>query len=157
MASAYYSNTQHIDFESVLAMDDPGMVSMFQALMASGLEGFLGCPAVIYEAALVDFFENASVRDGVIISTVAGQLVEISEEWSIVSMSGEPVSLSGKKSQMKIEYRLLCDIMAKPISVKEGSFNSITVEKFSMLTAVVLNLFETCACVLLKCDAMLSA
>ncbi|KZV34528.1 pentatricopeptide repeat-containing protein-like [Dorcoceras hygrometricum] len=59
MASAYYSNTQHIDFESVLAMDDP----------------------VIYEAVLVDFFENASVRDGVIISTVAGQLVEISEEW----------------------------------------------------------------------------
>ncbi|KZV32512.1 hypothetical protein F511_43747 [Dorcoceras hygrometricum] len=164
MASAYYSNTQHIDFESVLAMDDPGMVSMFQALMASGLEGFLGCPTVIYEAALVDFFENASVRYGVIISTVAGQLVEISEEWfaesfdlpvdglselseipkdvvfdarSIVSMSGEPVSLFGKKSKMKIEYRLLCDIMAKSISVKEGSFNSITVEKFSMLTAVV--------------------
>ncbi|KZV26960.1 hypothetical protein F511_37124 [Dorcoceras hygrometricum] len=130
MASAYYSNTQHIDFESVLAMDDPGMVSMFQDLM----------------------------------STVAGQLVEISEEWfeesfdlpvdglselseipkdvvfdarSIVSMSGEPVSLSGKKSQMKIEYCLLCDIMAKSISVKAGSFNAITVEKFSMLTAVV--------------------
>ncbi|KZV58705.1 hypothetical protein F511_28794 [Dorcoceras hygrometricum] len=52
-------------------------------------------------------------------------------------MSGEPVSLSGKKSQMKIEYRLLCDIMAKSISVKAGSFNAITVEKFSMLTAVV--------------------
>ncbi|KZV19161.1 dystroglycan-like [Dorcoceras hygrometricum] len=145
-------------------MDDPGMVSMFQAIMASGLEGFLGCPAVIYEAALVDFFENTSVRYGVIISTVAGQLVEISEEWfeesfdlpvdgladlseipknvvfdakSIVSMSGEPVSLSGKKGQMKIEYRLLCDIMAKSISVKLGSFNAITVEKFSMLTAVV--------------------
>ncbi|KZV53982.1 hypothetical protein F511_40018 [Dorcoceras hygrometricum] len=140
------------------------MVSMFQAIMASGLEGFLGCPAVIYEAALVDFFENASVRDGVLISTVAGQLVEISEEWfaesfdlpvdgladlseipkdvvfdarSIVSMSGEPVSLSGKKSQMKVEYRLLCDIMAKSISVKAGSFNAITVEKFSMETAVV--------------------
>ncbi|KZV24453.1 hypothetical protein F511_17240 [Dorcoceras hygrometricum] len=164
MASAYYSNTQHIDFESVLAMDDPVMVSMFQAIMASGLDGFQGCPAVIYEDPLVDFFKNASVRDGVIISTVAGQLVEISEEWfaesfdlpvdgladlseipkdvvfdarSIVSMSGEPVSLSGKKSQLKIEYRLLCDIMAKSISVKAGSFNAITVEKFSMLTAVV--------------------
>ncbi|KZV34654.1 hypothetical protein F511_12457 [Dorcoceras hygrometricum] len=170
MASAYYSKTQHIDFESVLAMDDPGMVSMFQAIMASGLEGFLGCPAVIYEAALVDFFENASVRDDVIISIVAGQLVEISEEWfaesfdlpvdgladlseipkdvvfdarSIVSMSGEPVSLSGKKSQLKIEYRLLCDIMAKSISVKAGSFNAITVEKFTMLTAVVYGVMQT--------------
>ncbi|KZV58730.1 hypothetical protein F511_18484 [Dorcoceras hygrometricum] len=81
MASSFYSNTHHIDFASVLAMNDPGMVSMFQALIASGLEGFLGCTAVVYETALVDFFENASVSDGVIISTVAGQLVEISEEW----------------------------------------------------------------------------
>ncbi|KZV19906.1 hypothetical protein F511_27981 [Dorcoceras hygrometricum] len=148
MASAFYSNSQHVDFDSVLGMDDQGMVSMFQALMASGLAGFLGCPAVIYEDALVDFFENASVREGVIISTVAGQLVEISEEWfaesfelpvdglgdlseipkdvifdarSIVSLSGEPISLSGRKNQMKFEFRLLCDIMAKAISVKAGS------------------------------------
>ncbi|KZV16164.1 hypothetical protein F511_44219 [Dorcoceras hygrometricum] len=81
MASSFYSNTQHIDFEYVLAMDYPGMVSMFQDIFAYGLEGFLGCPVVIYEAVLVDFFENVSVRDGVLISTVAGQLVEISEEW----------------------------------------------------------------------------
>ncbi|KZV41344.1 hypothetical protein F511_37992 [Dorcoceras hygrometricum] len=164
MASSFYSNSQHVDFDSVLAMDDQGMVSMFQGLMASGLAGFLGCPAVIYETALIDFFENASVRDGVIISTVAGQLVEISEEWfaesfdlpvgglgdlsaipkdvifdavSIVSLSGEPVSLSGGKNQTKIEFRLLCDIMAKAISVKAGSFNAITVEKFSLMTAIV--------------------
>ncbi|KZV43761.1 dystroglycan-like [Dorcoceras hygrometricum] len=164
MAASFYSNTQLIDFDSVLAMDDPGMVSMFQAIKASGLEGFMGCPTVIFEAALVDFFTNASVRDGVLISIVAGQLVEIYEEWfaesfdlpmdglselseipkyvvfdarSIVYMSGEPMSLSGKKGQMKVEYRLLCDIMAKSISVKAGSFNAITVEKFSMVIAVV--------------------
>ncbi|KZV24201.1 hypothetical protein F511_09145 [Dorcoceras hygrometricum] len=140
------------------------MVSMFEALMASGLRGFLGCPAVVYEDALVDFFENASVRNGVIISTVGGQLVEISEERfaesfelpvdglgslsempkdvifdarSIVSVSGEPISLSGRKNQMKMPFRLLCDIVAKAISVKAGSFNAITVEKFSLLTAVV--------------------
>ncbi|KZV36133.1 hypothetical protein F511_28629 [Dorcoceras hygrometricum] len=65
MASSFYRNSQHIYFDSVLTMDDQGMVSMFQALMASGLAGFLGCPAVICEAALVDFFENASVREGV--------------------------------------------------------------------------------------------
>ncbi|KZV55214.1 structural maintenance of chromosomes protein 2-1-like [Dorcoceras hygrometricum] len=56
---------------------------------------------------------------------------------SIVSLTGEPVTLSGLKSQMKMHYRLLCDIMAKSISVKAGSFNAITVEKFSLLTAVV--------------------
>ncbi|KZV18474.1 dystroglycan-like [Dorcoceras hygrometricum] len=164
MASSLYSNAQHVDFESVLSMDDPGMVSMFEALMASGLRGFLGCPAVVYEAALVDFFENASVRSGVVISTVGGQFVEISEELfaesfelpvdglgdlsempkdeifyarSIVSLSGEPINLSGRKNQMKMHFHLLCDIVAKAISVKAGSFNAITVEKFSLITAVV--------------------
>ncbi|KZV58664.1 hypothetical protein F511_42073 [Dorcoceras hygrometricum] len=164
MASSFYSNAQHVDFESVLGMDDPGMVSMFEALMASGLRGFLGCPAIVYEDALVDFFENASVRNGVVFSTVGGQLVEISEKLfaetfelpidglgdlsempkdaifyarSIVSLSGEPINLSGRKNQMKMPFRLLCDIVAKAISVKAGSFNAITVEKFSLITAVV--------------------
>ncbi|KZV58002.1 hypothetical protein F511_44015 [Dorcoceras hygrometricum] len=164
MASSLYSNAQHVDFESVLGMDDPGMVSMFEALMASGLRGFLGCPAIVYEDALVDFFENASVRSGVVISTVGGQFVEISEKLfaetfelpidglgdlsempkdaifdarSIVSFSGEPISLSGRKNQMKMPFRLLCDIVAKAISVKAGSFNAITIEKFSLLTVVV--------------------
>ncbi|KZV40645.1 hypothetical protein F511_31218 [Dorcoceras hygrometricum] len=164
MASSLYSNAQHVDFDSVLAMDDPGMVSMFEALEAFGLRGFLGCPAVVYEDALVDFFENASVRNGVVFSTVGGQIVKISEELfaesfelpveglgdlseipkdaifdarSIVSLSGEQINLSGRKNQMKMPYRLLCDIVAKAISVKAGSFNAITVEKFSLMTAVV--------------------
>ncbi|KZV38962.1 hypothetical protein F511_30019 [Dorcoceras hygrometricum] len=164
MASSLYSNAQHVDFDSVLAMDDPGMVSMFEALMASGLRGFLGCPAVVYEDALVDFFENASVRNGVVFSTVGGQIVKISEKLftesfdlpvdglgdlsempkdaifdarSIVSLSGEKINLSGRKNQVKMPFRLLCDIVAKTISVKAGSFNAITVEKFSLMTAVV--------------------
>ncbi|KZV54095.1 dystroglycan-like [Dorcoceras hygrometricum] len=164
MASSLYSNAQHIDFDSVLAMDDPGMVSMFEALEASGLRGFLGCPAIVYEDALVDFFENASVRNGVVFSTIDGQIVQITEKLfaesfelpveglgdlsempkdaifdarSIVSMTGEQINLSGRKNQMKMPYRLLCDIVAKAISIKAGSFNAITVEKFSLMTVVV--------------------
>ncbi|KZV36715.1 dystroglycan-like [Dorcoceras hygrometricum] len=128
MASSYYTNTLHVSFETVLAMDNPGMVSMFKALTASGLLGFLGCPAVIYEAALIDFFENALVWDGVVISTVAGKLVEISEELfaetfelpvkgltnlseipmdlvfdvkSIVSLTGEPTEASPDEHPVK--------------------------------------------------------
>ncbi|KZV44060.1 hypothetical protein F511_26910 [Dorcoceras hygrometricum] len=56
---------------------------------------------------------------------------------SIVSLSGEQINLSGRKNQMKMPYRLLCDIVAKAISVKAGSFNAITVEKFSLMMAVV--------------------
>ncbi|KZV35446.1 hypothetical protein F511_22662 [Dorcoceras hygrometricum] len=164
MAASFYSNSVHVEFDSVLALDEPGMVSMFQALVASGLQGFLGCSPVVYEEALVEFFANGRVRDGLVVSSVDGVIVEISEQLfaetfelsvdglrdlsempkdaifdarSIVSLSGEPISLSGRKNQMKLEYRLLCDIMAKAISVKAGSFNAITVEKFSLMTAVV--------------------
>ncbi|KZV49665.1 hypothetical protein F511_23776 [Dorcoceras hygrometricum] len=164
MAASFYSNAIHVDFDSILAMDEPGMVSMFQALVASGLQGFLGCSAVVYEEALVEFFANGRVRDGLVVSSVDGVIVEISEELfaetfelpvdglgdlsempkdvifdarSIVSLSGEPISLSGRKNQMKFEFRLLCDIVAKAIYVKAGSFNAITVEKFSLTTAVV--------------------
>ncbi|KZT76534.1 hypothetical protein F511_46442 [Dorcoceras hygrometricum] len=140
MASSLFTNTLHVCFDSVLAMDNPGMVSMFEALMASGLSGFLGCPAVLYEDALTDFFLNGYVRDGKVVSTIRGKQVEISEELfastfelpvdgltdlseipkdivfdarSIFSLFGEQVSTSGKKREMKFEFRLLSDILAK--------------------------------------------
>ncbi|KZV55749.1 FRIGIDA-like protein 5 [Dorcoceras hygrometricum] len=40
MASSLYSNAQHVDFESVLGMDDPGMVSMLKLLWPPALEVF---------------------------------------------------------------------------------------------------------------------
>ncbi|KZV27796.1 hypothetical protein F511_40180 [Dorcoceras hygrometricum] len=44
------------------------------------LKEFLGCPAVFYEAALTDFFTNGSVReDGMVVSTIRGTNIEISE------------------------------------------------------------------------------
>ncbi|KZV15782.1 hypothetical protein F511_01998 [Dorcoceras hygrometricum] len=158
MASSYYTNTLHVNFETVLAMDDPGMVSMFQALMASGLEGFLGCPVVIYEAALVDLrmFQSEMVWLSVqcmglqwmFAETFELQLEGLSElseipkdlvfdTRSIVSLSGEPVSTSGKKKEMKTEFRLLCDNLAKKISVKAGSFDARSMEKFLMLTVII--------------------
>ncbi|KZV49644.1 hypothetical protein F511_08965 [Dorcoceras hygrometricum] len=115
-----------------------GMVSMFEALEASGLRGFLGCPAIVYEDALVDFFENASVRNEVVFSIVDGQIVKISEKLFAESFE-LPVEdqLIGQEESDEMPYRLLCDIVAKAISVKAGSFNAITVEKFSLMTAVV--------------------
>ncbi|KZV35869.1 hypothetical protein F511_36270 [Dorcoceras hygrometricum] len=163
MASSLFVNTVHICFDSVLAIDNQGMVAMFESLVATGLKGFLGFPAVLHEAALLEFFENGSVRDGLVVSTVNCVLVEISEQLlaekfelpveglsdlseiskdlvvdarSIVSLTGEPVSMSGKKKEMKIEFRLLCDIMAKTISIKAGSFDAITKEKFLMIAGI---------------------
>ncbi|KZV39565.1 hypothetical protein F511_30090 [Dorcoceras hygrometricum] len=134
MAASFYSNSVHVDFDSVLALDEPGMVSMFQALVASGLQGFLGCSPVVYEEALVEFFANGRVRDGLVVSSVDGVIVEISEELFAETFE---LPVDGRKNQMQMPFRLLCDIVAKAISVKAGSFNAITVEKFLLLTAVV--------------------
>ncbi|KZV56230.1 golgin candidate 5 [Dorcoceras hygrometricum] len=54
-------------------------VAMFETLITTGLKNFLGCPVVFYEAALTEFFKNGSVRDGLVVSTVNGVTVEISE------------------------------------------------------------------------------
>ncbi|KZV53098.1 hypothetical protein F511_24517 [Dorcoceras hygrometricum] len=59
MASSLISNTNQVHFASVLAMDNAGMVDMFEALVASGLNGFLGCMSDIFETALVEFYQNA--------------------------------------------------------------------------------------------------
>ncbi|KZV46104.1 hypothetical protein F511_31538 [Dorcoceras hygrometricum] len=67
MESSLISYTVHVLFDSVLAMDHEGIVAMFEALVASGLKEFLGCLAVLYEAALIEFFQNGSVRDGMVV------------------------------------------------------------------------------------------
>ncbi|KZV44688.1 Tousled-like kinase [Dorcoceras hygrometricum] len=52
MASSLISRSHHIDFDSVFRFDD---------------------------AALIEFFENGSVRDGMVVSTISGTAVEIRE------------------------------------------------------------------------------
>ncbi|KZV47827.1 hypothetical protein F511_39902 [Dorcoceras hygrometricum] len=135
-------------FDLVLGMEHEGMVAMFESLVPSGLSGFLGCSSAIYEAALVEFFHNASVRDGNVISKVQGKPVAISEELfagtfelplegltdlhevpkdlvfegrSVFSYDGKQLSTSCKKREMTFEFRLWNDILAKSVTVKAGS------------------------------------
>ncbi|KZV58336.1 hypothetical protein F511_34165 [Dorcoceras hygrometricum] len=62
-------------------MEDTDLVQMFESLIATGLKNFLGCPAVFNEDALTEFFANSYViEDGLVVSTVNGVSVEISEE-----------------------------------------------------------------------------
>ncbi|KZV15818.1 splicing factor 3B subunit 1 [Dorcoceras hygrometricum] len=80
MASALINNASQIYFDYVFGMDNEGMVKMFKTLESSGLKGFLGCSSAIYEAALVEFFQNASVKDDKVVSTVQGKSVEFTKE-----------------------------------------------------------------------------
>ncbi|KZV50808.1 hypothetical protein F511_07206 [Dorcoceras hygrometricum] len=164
MAPLFIANAHQVKFESVLAIpDNEGMLNMFRALEASGLRGFLGCQSVLYELELEQFFDTALVKDGDITGAVSGKFFSISQSRfaevfelpterlvdfsevpknlvydarSIFSKSGEPVSTYGKNKLMKYEYRLLNDILDKAITVKAGSFDAVTNERFLMMTAI---------------------
>ncbi|KZV29081.1 hypothetical protein F511_30076 [Dorcoceras hygrometricum] len=141
MASALINNTIQVYFASVLGMEHEGMVSMFEALLAFGLSGFLGCSSAIYEAALVEFFQNASVRDGMLPLEGLTDLHEVpqdlvSEARRAFSYDDKLLSTYCKKREMEFEFRLLNDILAKSMIVKAGSFNVVTHERFLMMSDI---------------------
>ncbi|KZV50113.1 hypothetical protein F511_16506 [Dorcoceras hygrometricum] len=164
MASSLISSSHHVYFDSVFGMDDAALVQMFESLIETGLKEFLGCPAVFYEAALTEFFTNGSVReDGMVVSTIRGTTIEISDSLfatafdlptegltdlsdvpmnlvfdarSLFSDSKEQVSISCLKKELKIQYRLLHDTLAKTIYVKAGSFDAVTRDRFMLMPAI---------------------
>ncbi|KZV54753.1 splicing factor 3B subunit 1-like [Dorcoceras hygrometricum] len=136
MASALINNTVQVLFASVLAL---------------------------FENSLVEFYHNASVRDGMVVSTVQGKPVVISEELfastfelplqgltdlhevpqdlflearRAFSHDGKLKRTSCKKREMVVEFRLLNDILAKSVTVKAGSFDVVTHERFLMMSAL---------------------
>ncbi|KZT76399.1 hypothetical protein F511_46576 [Dorcoceras hygrometricum] len=109
---------------------------MFKALESSGLRGFFGCSAAVYEKDLVTFFENGTVRGNTVVSTVKGVTVNISEDQRAFSESGEPIKASCKNKEMKVEFRLLNDILAKAITAKAGSFDAVTQESFRLMAVI---------------------
>ncbi|KZV42394.1 hypothetical protein F511_25825 [Dorcoceras hygrometricum] len=58
---------------------------------------------------------------------------------SLFSESKEKVSISCLKKEMKIQYRLLSDILAKTLYVKAGSFDAVTRDRFMLMTAITCN------------------
>ncbi|KZV58413.1 hypothetical protein F511_14769 [Dorcoceras hygrometricum] len=136
MTSSLVSNTKQIHFSSVLSMDNSEMVAMFEALVGSCLNGFLGW-SDIFETALIEFHENASVRDGKVVSTVEGTLVEISEDFFAQTLQ-LPVEglIDINERELKIEYRILSDIVEKSITMKAGSFDAVTHERFLLMSSI---------------------
>ncbi|KZV41925.1 hypothetical protein F511_29153 [Dorcoceras hygrometricum] len=133
-------NTLHVNFESVLAMDHSGMVSMFKTLETTGLKGFLTATGSVYEAAVGKFFAIAKVIAGLIVTSVANRKLALSKEMfaetfglptegmvgfldipketlsevrSLFSGSDVPFRVPIKKKETKIEFILLNDIVAK--------------------------------------------
>ncbi|KZV36040.1 zinc finger protein CONSTANS-LIKE 5-like [Dorcoceras hygrometricum] len=160
MAASFISNDLQVNFDSVLGFsENEGMVNVFKSLESTGLHGLLGYPFVLYEDDLVSFFANSVVKDDEstglhgllgypfvlyeddLVSFFANSVVKDDEDLiydarSIFSMSGEPVKTSCKKREMKYEFRLLNDILAKSVTVKARSFDDVTHERFLLMTAI---------------------
>ncbi|KZV24114.1 hypothetical protein F511_07238 [Dorcoceras hygrometricum] len=164
MAFVFITNALQVNFDSILGIqDNEGMVNMFRAPEASGLRGFLGCPSILYEQELEQFFDTAIFQDGDITCAVSGKYVAIYEDRfarvfnlptdgltdlfevpnhlvlqsrTVFSRSEKPVQYSCKKRLLKYEFRLLNDILAKSITVKAGSFDAVTHERFLMMTDI---------------------
>ncbi|KZV52027.1 hypothetical protein F511_10247 [Dorcoceras hygrometricum] len=118
----------NVDFESVLAMEHSGMVDMFRTLEDTELQGFLNATHSVYEAAVVEFFANTKV--------IAGTIETVIEMRGRFSGSDVPFRAPSKKKEMKMEFRMLHDIMAKALCAKAGFFDMVTSEKFDLMVAI---------------------
>ncbi|KZV39426.1 hypothetical protein F511_24130 [Dorcoceras hygrometricum] len=135
MASSLISSSHHIDFDSVFSMEDASLAPVFESLIIMGLKEFLGCPAIFYEAALTEFFANGSVRDGVVVSTIGGTAVEISE--SVFAATFELPS-EGLTDLSDVPKNLVFDARSLFSDSKEqaGSFDAVTRDRFMLMTAI---------------------
>ncbi|KZV49668.1 hypothetical protein F511_24136 [Dorcoceras hygrometricum] len=132
MASSFFVNALQVDFEFVLAMEHTGMV------VAGTVISFVANRKL---ALMKDVFAEAF---GLLIEVMASFL-DIPTQ-TVVDMrsrfSGSVVPIRGpnKKKEMKMEYHLLHDIVAKALCAKAGSFDMVTGEKFDQMVAITAEL-----------------
>ncbi|KZV38359.1 hypothetical protein F511_16026 [Dorcoceras hygrometricum] len=135
MASSLISRSHHIDFDSVFRFDDAGIVQMFESLVATGLMEFLGCPAIFHEHALIEFFANGSVRDGMVVSTIGGMAVEISES---VFATAFGLPTEGLTDLSEVPKNLLSEAQSLFSASEKGAgfFDAVTRDRFLLMKAI---------------------
>ncbi|KZV32277.1 hypothetical protein F511_22628 [Dorcoceras hygrometricum] len=163
MAASLSVNDLKVDFAHVLSMEHSRMEKMFKSLEKKVLKGFLGVNCSVFEGAVIEFFANAKVITGTIVSFVANRKMVVTKDVFVeafglptegmvsfidlpaqavaemrmrFSDSGVPFRAPNKKNEMKVEYRLLHDIVAKALCAKAGSFDVVTSEKFDLMVAI---------------------
>ncbi|KZV40212.1 hypothetical protein F511_27598 [Dorcoceras hygrometricum] len=163
MASSLFVNALQVEFQSVLAMKHTEISLMFKSLVDTGFEGFFAATGSVYEDVVVEFFVNAKVIAKTIVSFVAIRKLilkkdifaesfglptegmtrfldfpkkKVDEMRIRFSASAVPFRASSKKREMKIEYRLLHDIVSKALCAKAISFDMVTSEKLNFMIAI---------------------
>ncbi|KZV55019.1 hypothetical protein F511_34594 [Dorcoceras hygrometricum] len=83
----------------------------------------------MYENVVVEFFANAKV--------IAGTVETVVEMRDRLSGYDVPFRTPSKKKEIKIEFRLLHDVVAKELCAKAWSFDIVTSEKFNFMVAII--------------------
>ncbi|KZV14086.1 hypothetical protein F511_44456 [Dorcoceras hygrometricum] len=104
--------------------ENDGMVNMFRALEATGLRGFLGCPSVLYEQELEQFFDTAMVQDGDITCAVSRKYVVISEDRFLMMTA---IHFGVKINWSKILFEVLKEMADRTIKRAKGFVAQICV------------------------------
>ncbi|KZV14308.1 hypothetical protein F511_19451 [Dorcoceras hygrometricum] len=175
MVASFFVNTLQVNFESVITMEHTGMARLFNSLEDTGLKGFLEASNSVYEGVVTEFSLNAKVIVGTIVIFIANRkmvitkdmfttafgfptegiigFLDISKEtvvemWRQFSGSDVPFRAPSNKKEMKMEFRLLHNIVAKALCAKAGSFDMVTSEKFDLMVDITAGLKVNCAHIL---------
>ncbi|KZV18581.1 hypothetical protein F511_42280 [Dorcoceras hygrometricum] len=137
MVAYFFVNAMQVDFASVLAMEHTGMIRMFKSLEETGPMGFMEASRSVYEGAVFEFFGNTTIIAGTIVSFVANRKLVVTKDMfaEAFGLPTEGLVAPNKKKEMKMQYRLLHDIVAKALCAKSGSFDVVTSEKFDLMVA----------------------
>ncbi|KZV39263.1 zinc finger CCCH domain-containing protein 64-like [Dorcoceras hygrometricum] len=79
MAASFFVNAMQVNFISVLTMENSGMVRIFKSLEGTRLKGFWRHDSV-NESAVVEFFANAKVIAGTIISFIDNRKLALAKD-----------------------------------------------------------------------------
>lgn len=160
---AFNANALIFDFEAIASVNNANINSVVAMLDASGLRKFLGCGQSYSAEIVTEFFANASVRNGIVLSTVRGKACSISQynfadaldlpTSGIDLLSAVPdgnmeiwanqmtlfdalMTQHGDKKDLKMEFRWLANIVAKSILTKGGAYDKITLEKLQTMVLI---------------------
>ncbi|KZV17424.1 hypothetical protein F511_09096 [Dorcoceras hygrometricum] len=80
MASNLFVNALKVEFQSVHVMEHTEMSLMLKSMVDTGLEGFLTATGSVYEDAVVEFFANAKVITGTVVSFITNKKLVLTKE-----------------------------------------------------------------------------
>lgn len=163
---AYMLNALAVDFDSIYALGDEYVTKIFQCIEKSGLRNFLGGLSLeIYPDELLNIYGNSHINDEGAVAMRIGEFdisldegsfaalfslptegiinftnilsTDVDDILTVSSATSIPMKPSGARKEMKVEYQLFVDIVAKSLLAKAGSFAAMTLEKFQIMTAII--------------------